>query len=185
LLTGYPAEMLTSYKELRTMITIRRATADDAEWMQTGFDTRMGWTKPAGYFAGLCQKQTAGELVLLVAAVDGDYAGHLKIIWGPNYPYFKDNGIPEIQDLNVLRHYRRQGIATRMMDEAERIIKTRSDVAGIGFGLYADYGAAQRMYVLRGYVPDGMGVSWRDAYAAPGSTVVVDDELVLGLVKAL
>ena len=33
----------------------------------------------------------------------------------------------------------------------------RSPLAGIGFGLYADYGAAQRLYVKCGYLPDGRG----------------------------
>ena len=36
----------------------------------------------------------------------------------------------------------------------------RSDHAGIGFGLYADYGAAQRLYIKRGYIPDGRGAHY-------------------------
>jgi len=44
------------------------------------------------------------------------------------------------------------------MDQAEQIIAERSDIVGIGVGLYADYGTAQRMYARRGYVPDGHGL---------------------------
>lgn len=33
-----------------------------------------------------------------------------------------------------------------------------SDTVCLGVGLHSGYGAAQRMYVLRGYVPDGSGV---------------------------
>ena len=73
----------------------------------------------------------------------------------PNYPYYQENGIPEIQDLNVLPKFRRQGIATQLLDEAESRIAQRADIVGIGFSLYADYGAAQRLYFLRGYIPDG------------------------------
>lgn len=36
------------------MVTIRRATMEDADWMQSSFDRRMGWTKPAGYFYNAC-----------------------------------------------------------------------------------------------------------------------------------
>ena len=167
------------------MLTIRRALTDDAGWMQSGFDSGMGWTKPAGYFASCCAQQERGELVLLVAEEDGSYRGHAKVIWQPDYPYFRENAIPEIQDLNVLASYRRQGIATRLLDVAEALIVERSTLGGIGFGLYADYGAAQRLYVKRGYVPDGRGVAYRDEYVRPGATVAVDDDLVLYLTKGL
>lgn len=164
--------------------TIRQATHADAARMQEHF-ARIGWSKPEGYFAACCQRQDAGELVLLIAEHEGDYVGHCKVVWAPDYPHFKENGIPETQDLNVLSHYRRQGVASLLMDEAERLIGERSAVAGIGFGLYRDYGAAQRMYVLRGYVPDGRGIAYQDLYVEPGQSYPVDDDLVLGLVKRL
>ncbi len=81
--------------------------------------------------------------------------------------------------------HRRQGIATRLVDEAETIIRGRSGVAGVCFGLYADYGPAQRMYVLRGYVPGGKGVVYKDSYVKPGQRVTLDDDLVLCLTKTL
>ena len=167
------------------MLTIRRALTDDAGWMQSGFDGGMGWTKPAGYFAACCAQQERGELILLVAKDGGSYRGHAKVIWQPNYSYLPENGIPEIQDLNVLTGYRRQGITTRLLDVAEALIVERSTLAGIGFGLYADYGAAQRLYIKRGYVLDGRGVAYRDEFVRPGATVAVDDDLVLYLTKGL
>lgn len=167
------------------MIEIRRAGRDDADWMQTSFDTQIGWQKPPGYFHACCDLQDDDKLVLLVAHEGDQYVGHCKIIWEPGYPYYRENGIPEIQDLNVLPDYRRQGVATRMTDMAEAIIGERSDKVGIGFGLYRDYGAAQRMYILRGYVPDGQGVVYQDEYVTPGASVPVDDDLVLHLVKQL
>ena len=171
-------------KEEMTPPVIRQAEQADVAWMQESFE-KIGWTKPAGYFAECCRLQGAGKLILLVAERDGVYLGHCKIIWEPDYPYFKENNIPEIQDLNVLGEYRRQGIATLLMDQAERHISKRSDVVGIGFGLYRDYGAAQRMYVLRGYVPDGQGIVYKDVYVEPGQSYPVDDDLTLGLVKRL
>jgi ribosomal protein S18 acetylase RimI-like enzyme len=51
----------------------------------------------------------------------------------------------------VLPRYRRQAIGTKLMDEAERLILERSPIIGIGVGLDSDCGAAQRLYVKRGY----------------------------------
>src|SRR5215216_2849397 len=66
---------------------------------------------------------------------------------------------PGDQDFNALPRFRQQGIGTRLMDEAERKVSERSGVAGIGVGLSPDYGAAQRLYALRGYAPDGKGLT--------------------------
>lgn len=166
------------------LVTIRQATHNDADWMQESF-ARIGWTKPNGYFAECCRLQDEDKLVLLVAENDGAYVGHCKIVWEPGHPYLKEHGIPETQDLNVVASHRRQGVASALMDETERRIRERSEWAGIGFGLYGDYGAAQRMYILRGYVPDGHGIVYKDAYVTPGVSYRVDDDLVLGLVKRL
>jgi hypothetical protein len=69
------------------------------------------------------------------------------------------------------------------MDEAERRMFEKSKTIGIGVGMYADYGAAQRMYVLRGYVPDGRGLFYKEQPVLPGKEVLVDDYLVLYLTK--
>ena len=44
------------------------------------------------------------------------------------------------------------------MDAAEALASEASDVVCIGVGMYPGYGAAQRLYVKRGYVPDGSGL---------------------------
>ncbi len=40
-----------------------------------------------------------------------------------------------------------------LMDAAEARAAERSAIVGLGVGLYADYGSAQRMYARRGYLP--------------------------------
>jgi Acetyltransferase (GNAT) family len=104
---------------------------------------------------------------------------------GTSYPSFLAAGIPEIQDFNVLPHFRRRGIGTHLMDEAERKVSERSDVAGIGVGMSPDYGAAQRLYILRGYVPDGKGPTSDGSPVRPGDEITVNDGLVLYLTKVL
>ena len=97
------------------MIEIRQAGTDDAAWMQAGFDDSMGWKKAAGYFAGCYQLQEQGELVLLVAVDGENYVGHVKVMWQSAYAHFREQGIPEIQDLAVLPAYRRQAVAKQLV----------------------------------------------------------------------
>lgn len=52
-------------------------------------------------------------------------------------------------DLNVLPRFRKMGIGSLLLDIAEKEAATKSDVVGIGVGLYAGedggYGSAQRL----------------------------------------
>jgi GNAT superfamily N-acetyltransferase len=88
-------------------------------------------------------------------------------------------------DFNVLPHHRRRGIGSRLMDAAERRIAERAPIAGIGVGMDRDYGAAQQLYVKRGYVPDGRGLTSHHRQLAWGETVTVDDGLALYFTKEL
>ena len=92
---------------------------------------------------------------------------------------------PEIQDLNVLPRFRRRGIASAMLDRAEGEAARRSPVVAIGVGLHPGYNAAQVLYVRRGYVPNGLGVTYGDRFVKEGESVPFDDSLVLHLTKEL
>lgn len=52
-------------------------------------------------------------------------------------------------------------------------------------GLYPDYGPAQRLYVLRGYLPDGSGIAWNGMHVTPMQEVMVDDDLALYFTRDL
>jgi hypothetical protein len=58
-------------------------------------------------------------------------------------------------------------------------------IAGIGVGMYPDYGPAQRMYVRRGYVPDGHGLAYDGRILPPMETTVNDDSLNLHFTRTL
>jgi GNAT superfamily N-acetyltransferase len=141
------------------------------------------WSVAPSHFEGFLAEQDRKERVVLLAYLDIDFAGFVTVRWQSVYPPFAEKAIPEISDLRVLRAFRRRGIATALVDEAERRIFERSPLAGIGVGLYADYGAAQCMYVLRGYVPDGWGIFYNSMPVNPGHDVFVDDNLVLHFIK--
>jgi GNAT superfamily N-acetyltransferase len=144
----------------------------------------LGWNKPAAQYERYLVEQSAHARDCLVARDDGKFCGYVTIVWRSNYPPFRDASIPEIQDFNVLPHFRRHGVGSRLMDEAERIAFARSTIVGIGFGLHHDYGAAQRLYVQRGYVPDGRGITSHGVRVNWGDAVKIDDDLVLYLTKA-
>ncbi|WP_310539549.1 GNAT family N-acetyltransferase [Phenylobacterium sp.] len=147
--------------------------------------TDIGWDKPETQYVRYLAEQTAGDRPVLVARVDGVFAGYLTVVWVPQYEPFREAGIPEIQDFNVLPQYRRRGLGTALMDAAEALIATRSKTAGIGVGLYPDYGPAQRLYVLRGYLPDGRGIAWNGMNVTPMQEVMVDDDLALYFTRDL
>jgi hypothetical protein len=65
------------------------------------------------------------------------------------------------------------------------MIAVRSDTVGIGVGMYPDYGNAQRLYVLRGYVPDGHGLTYGNEVLPPMAKTINDDDLVLFFTKRL
>jgi GNAT superfamily N-acetyltransferase len=165
-------------------LEIRRLEGRDVPLIAGAF-AAIGWNKPASQYERYLAEQKAEKRVTLVAFADGAFCGYLNVVWEPDYPSFRGEGIPEIQDFNVLPVYQRRGIGTRLMDAAERIAGERSAVVGIGVGMTSDYGAAQRLYVKRGYVPDGRGLHSADRCLSYGDVVTVDDALVLSFTKAL
>ncbi len=178
------AEAIAALDGVTMQITIRLLQTEDIELIAAAFDA-IGWNKPAAQFESYLAQQTQGRRVVLVAFADGVFSGYLNIVWEPEYPPFREAGIPELQDFNVLPHLRRQGIGSSLMDEAERVVGDRSNLVGIGVGMTSDYGAAQRLYVRRGYIPDGRGIVYRNHYPAYGDIVRVDDDLVLHFTRRL
>lgn len=165
-------------------LQIRSLEARDIQPIAEAF-AAIGWDKPASQYEGYLAEQAAGERPVLVAYLDGVFAGYVTVKWLSHYPAFAEANIPEIADFNVLPQYQRRGIGTRLMDEAERLIAERSAVAGIGVGLIADYGAAQRLYILRGYVPDGAGMTYFDKVVQYLDPIAADHDLGLYFTKTL
>ncbi|MCQ6561201.1 GNAT family N-acetyltransferase [Paenibacillus mendelii] len=165
-------------------ITTRLIEAGDPEMISEAFQ-RQGWEKPEALYHRYVEEQRNGERVTLIAEADGEFAGYVNVIWSSSYPAFRENRIPEINDFNVLIKYRRRGIGSILLDEAEGRASERSGTVGIGVGLFADYGPAQVMYVKRGYIPDGKGIYCHQQYVAEDQTVVIDHDIALYLTKKL
>ena len=145
----------------------------------------LGWNKPTSQYERYWMEQVLKIRDMYVAFVEERFAGYVTIYWQSGYSQFRERHIPEIMDFNVLPKFRRMGIGTQLMDKAEGEIARVSRVAGIGVGLTPDYGAAQRLYVVRGYVPDGNGLMYRGRAVSYGEVIAADDDLVLYLTKEL
>ena len=163
---------------------IRRLERKDIPEIAHAFQ-EIGWNKPASQYERYLAQQELDVRDVYVAFVDGKFAGYLTICWESSYQPFFVKSIPEIADFNVLPKFRRMGIGTQLMDRAENEIVKVNSIAGIGVGMTSDYGAAQKLYILRGYIPDGLGLHWRDHHVQYHEDIVVDDDLALFLTKEL
>jgi GNAT superfamily N-acetyltransferase len=166
------------------MIMIRELEEKDILPISAAFAS-IGWTKPVSQYQRYLAEQSKGVRKVFVAFETDVFAGYLTVVWKSNYTLFAAKNIPEINDFNVLPEFRRKGIGTKLMDEAERIVSERSKIVGIGVGLNAGYGSAQRLYIKRGYIPDGRGIVRRNRFPKYGEQVTVDDDLNLYFTKIL
>jgi GNAT superfamily N-acetyltransferase len=144
---------------------------------------KAGWYRTPLLLENYLFEQEKGNRTVIVAYLKAEFAGYVTIKWKSDYPPFAEKGIPEIVDLNCLPAFQHRGIGTALMDKAEELIYRRSPIAGIGVGLFSDYGPAQRMYVLRGYVPDALGIAYKGQHVIRGQQVIVDDDLILYFTK--
>ena len=170
--------------DARQHLVIRELSEDDGPLIAAAFAAQ-GWNKPLSQYQVYHQESVQGKRTVLVAEASGQFAGYVTIVWESGYPPFRQGAIPEIVDFNVLMAFQRRGIGSALLDEAERRIGQRSSVVGIGVGMTADYGAAQILYVRRGYIPDGRGLFQDGRHLTYGDQAVVDDDLALHLTKSL
>lgn len=169
---------------MKETLELRAIRKEDCKKISKSFEEQ-GWNKPVSQYEEYLAQQESGKRDVIIAALNKEFAGYLTIKWQSEYKSFQLKGIPEIVDFNVLKKHQRLGIGSRLMDEAEKRIKKISPLAGIGFGLYKDYGAAQILYINRGYKPDGNGLVKNSNSLKYGDVVTIDDSLVLFLTKKL
>ena len=92
--------------------------------------------------------------------------------------------VSELTDFNVFESFQKRGIGTALLNKAEQVARHYSDVVSLGVGLHKGYGPAQRLYVGRGYMPDGSGVWFQNQPLMPYASCENNDELVLYFSKS-
>lgn len=177
-------EVREDQRTIDHVVEIRPLNENDPEIISAAFKN-IGWGKPVTTFQRYLAEQAAGTRFCLVATANSEFAGYVTVNWRPSYPPLAEQQIPEIQDLNVIPRFQKQGIGTRLLDRAEEEVARRSNVVGIGVGLHPGYNAAQRLYVKRGYIPDGRGLTYRNRPVEESMQVVLDDDLILHLSKTI
>lgn len=168
---------------METTCLIRKMQTSDVKELSQGF-INQGWPGREEILARYFLEQECREREVLVAEVGGTLAGYITIL-----PYAKQGPFaeiyPELSDFNVFEPFQNQGIGNLLMEEAEKRVKLISDKVTLGVGLHSGYGPAQRLYIKRGYIPDGTGVWYQNH--RPAMNAVCEDigELVLYLSKNL
>ena len=110
-------------------------------------------------------EQERGLRTVIIAEQDGEYAGRVILLHSASNVVFKKDNIPEVLGLSVLEKFRQQGIGTELMNRIEEAAGKISDTVCLGVGISEYDGAAQRLFVKRGYIPDGSG-AWYGRQAA-------------------
>lgn len=140
--------------------------------------------KPERYFLRL--KDVAdGKCIALVAEYKGNPAGYINVYMDSKWGAFGNKGWPEIIDLRVIEKYQKHGIGNLLTQVAEEISKKYADTVYLGVGVNSNYGSAFRMYVRRGFVPDGTGLWHNDDHLENYTNIQYDDETIIYMSKKL
>ena len=163
-------------------ILIRNMLESDIDYFAEEF-IKLNWGDRRDTLAVYFNEQSSLQRDVLVAEYNGVPAGYITLLQNAEHGPFANMNIPEIKDFNVLPTYRRLGIGNQLMEGIEEVAKSKNTQITLGVGLYSDYGTAQRMYVKRGYIPDGSGLWFNNKNLAPYEDCVNNDELNLFFVK--
>jgi GNAT superfamily N-acetyltransferase len=169
------------------MATIRELVASDLPKLAAVTDGGPAWHGAWDHWrTTYLPEHESGARVVFVAEAERGLVGYVSLVWRSQYPPFATDDTPDVSDMVVVEGLRGGGIGGALIGACEsRARAAGKRQLGIGFGLYADYGRAQRLYVRRGFVPDGRGVTYDNKPVQPGAHYRIDDDLVLWLVKPL
>ncbi|EFE56097.1 acetyltransferase, GNAT family [Streptococcus oralis ATCC 35037] len=155
----------------------------DIQDLSRGFISQ-GWPSREEILTRYFKEQESGEREVLVAEVEGAVAGYITILPDAKQGPFAGMA-PELSDFNVFEPFQNQGIGNLLLEEAEKRVRLISDKVTLGVGLHSGYGPAQRLYIKRGYIPDGTGVWYQNHQPAMNAVCEDIGELVLYLSKNL
>lgn len=170
------------YKDAK--LVIRDMVEEDARILTDG-EIAQGWHADIEKYLMRLHDQKEGIAVVLAAEYEGNVVGYINVYPNSVRGPFGKMGHCEIVDFGVLIKYRNHGIGSKLMDVAEEVAGKYSNIVYLGVGLHNGYGSAQRMYVKRGFIPDGTGAWYGDHVCEQYAQCCNDDELVLYLSKKL
>src|SRR4028119_1927896 len=109
---------------------IRKMIESDVDSMAQAFAC---WNKNREQYERYWKENQEGRRLTLVVVSGEQVVGYANIIWQPDYKPFREAGIPEINDMNVITEFQKQGIGSALIQESERIVLQHDEkVIGIG-----------------------------------------------------
>jgi len=164
------------------VITVRSMVTSD---IQIVYHTYLsyGWHPNLETYETYYREQEENTRKVFIAEYRGEVAGICTLVMNPTEGPFAGTGVPEIVDLCVFFHLHKLGIGNRLLDAAEREAFKVSDAVYLAVGVHSGYGAAQRIYVKRGYNFDGSGVWYQGKQLEQYALCKNDDDLLLYMSK--
>ena len=165
-------------------IRIRSMILEDAKILYDEY-LSYGWHPQIKIYEDYYKEQEAGERLVFIAEYKGQVKGQCTLILHPTEGPWGGKIYPEIADLRVFLDIRGKGIGNKLLDVAEGEAIKLSDMVFLAVGVHSGYGAAQRIYIKRGYIPDGSGVWYQNKVLDQYAPCINDDDLLLFLSKSL
>lgn len=166
------------------LIRIRSMDKGDAKII---YDTYLsyGWHPQMETYENYYLEQEHNKRMVFIAEYEGAVAGLCTLVMNGTEGPWANKGYPEIVDLTVFFHVHNKGIGNKLLDVAEQEAAKRADMVYLAVGVHSGYGAAQRIYVKRGYLPDGSGVWYKGKNLEQYAPCCNGDDLLLFLSKQL
>lgn len=165
-------------------LKIRNMLEKDAEKFIEIFKS-YGWNNNIKVYKDYFADQEEGKRKVYVAEFDNKIAGYCTLLYNSQNGPWKNQNKPEISDLRVFNEFKNKGIGNTILDVIENEASKFTDEITLAVGLHYGYGNAQRLYVNRGYIPDGSGVWYGDKVLEQYENCRNDDSLVLYMSKKL
>ncbi len=165
-------------------LKIRSMVPEDAKILYDTYSS-YGWHPDIKTYENYYWDQEEGRRLVFIAEYEGRVTGQCTLDLEPKEGPWVGRGYPEIVDLTVFFDIHGKGIGSRLLDVAEEEAAKISDVVFLAVGVHSGYGPAQRIYVKRGYIPDGSGVWYQGKVLEQYAPCVNDDDLLLFLSKDL
>ncbi len=165
-------------------LVIRSMRKEDAEIFYKKY-LSYGWHSRIETYLDYYKEQEDKTRLVFIAESEGIVSGICTLILNPSEGPLGNQGIPEISDLKVFTEKRNNGIGSKLLDIVELESKKISSEVYLAVGVHSGYGAAQRLYVERGYIPDGSGVWYKGKQLEQYANCCNDDDLLLFMYKEL
>lgn len=163
-------------------LIVRSMKETDIEKLKIEYQVQ-GWPKDIEILKGYYRDQQENKKYIIVGELNKKVAGYVTLLKETKNGPFANKNIPELVDFIVFEKYQKHGLGNKILDVAENIASELSDTITLSVGLHYGYGSAHRVYIKRGYIPDGSGVWYKNKQLEQYSDTKNDDELVLFLSK--